>query len=302
MSAPSGRPTVLLVGGARGLVGRAVLAELARDHAIVSVHPHRAPNEEAAGVRWIRRDAREVRDWSEILEGIDEVVNLAWYRSGGRRRFRPLADALVALVREAEKAGVKRLLHVSVPAAPPTMEAALPYLTEKRRVDRAIEASSLDWAIVRPTMVFGPRDRLLTVMLRIMHRYRRFPMFGDGGYHLSPIASHDLARVVRRELAAGRRAVVEAGGPRRWRYRDLTDVMFARLGLEPRYTRLSAANSVRLARLMETVGLRTLYAYEVTWLLSDMLGLAPYAGLDPPLAPVEPFLEEEAGRLQGHLP
>jgi uncharacterized protein YbjT (DUF2867 family) len=131
-----------------------------------------------------------------------------------------------------------------------------------------------------------------------MARYHRFPQFGDGEYHLSPVSTRDVARVLRIEGDRGGRRTVEVGGPRRWRYRDLTDRMFGALGLPPRYFRLSPANSVRLARLLETLGSSLLYAYEAEWLLSDMLGLPPYEGLGRPLETIEPFLDAEADRLR----
>jgi uncharacterized protein YbjT (DUF2867 family) len=172
-------------------------------------------------------------------------------------------------------------------------------MSEKRRVDRAIEASGLSYVIVRPTMLFAPRDKLVTVMLRTMQRYRRFPMFGDGSYHISPIAAPDLARIVRRESARSERVNLPVGGPQRWKYPDLTDAMFQALGLRPRYFTLSPRGAVRLTRLLEIFGSTLLYVYEVEWLLSDMLGLPAYEGLDPPLRPIEPFLAEEAARLKG---
>jgi len=191
---------------------------------------------------------------------------------------------------------------VSVPDAPASLERDLPYLAEKRRVDRALEASRLDYVIVRPTMLFGPRDVLLTVMLRTIRRYHRFPMFGDGEYHLSPISVADLASVLRVEAERGGRRNVLVGGPQRWRYRDLTDTLFRVAHRPPRYLRLGPSNSVRLARLLEALGSSLLYAYEVEWLLSDMLGLPPYTGLDRSLRRVEPFLEEEELRARGIPP
>ncbi len=294
IAVPERRPKLLVVGGCGGLVGRALLAEFRSDHDLVALHRHAGGAPAAPGLREVAADASELEDWRPYLAGIDTVVNVAWYRQAPRRRFVRLADGLVRLVRDAERSGVRRFVQLSVPAAPEALERELPYLAEKRRVDRALEASSLAFAILRPTMLFGPRDRLLTVMLRTIRRYHRFPMFGDGEYHLSPIAVADLAAVVRREGARGARSVVPVGGPTRWRYRDLTDLLFRVAGRSPRYVHLGPSASVRLARLLETLGSSLLYAYEVEWLLSDLLGLAPYAGLDRPLARVEPFLEREA--------
>jgi NADH dehydrogenase len=303
MSAESGSPPVwLVVGGCTGLVGRAVLAEFAHDRRIRSVHRRPTEAEAAAGIDARPADAAEVADWRPYLEGVDTVLNLAWYRQARRARFRRLADGLVRLVKDTEAAGVRRFVHVSVPDAPRRLESDLPYLAEKRRVDRAVEASGLDYAIVRPTMLFGPRDVLLSVMLRTIRRYHVFPMFGDGEYHLSPVSVADLASILRLEAERGGRRNVVVGGPRRWRYRDLTDTLFRVAGLRPRYLSLGPANSVRLARLLETLGSSLLYAYEVEWLLADMLGLPAYVGLGRPLRTIEPFLGEEVLRARRTLP
>jgi hypothetical protein len=74
------------------------------------------------------------------------------------------------------------------------------------------------------------------------------------------------------------------------------------LGLPPKYFHLTPRGSVRLARLLELFGSSLLYVYEVKWLLSDMLGLPAYEGLEGPLRSVEPFLAEEAARLTGTHP
>ncbi|MGI0129172.1 MAG: SDR family oxidoreductase [Thermoplasmata archaeon] len=296
MTEPDGRPRLLLVGGGGGLAGRAVLAEFRRDWTIRSLHRHPVAAEEGPGIEWWSGDASSVRNWTPVLAEVDLVINLAWYRHGPPRVFRPLAEGLVRLIRASEEAGVSRWLQVSVPDAPSSMEAELPYLTNKRAVDRALSQSSLSYAIVRPTMLFGPRDKLLTVMLRTIARYHRFPMFGDGEYHVSPIAATDLGRILRREATRRERGTVDAGGPTRWRYRDLTDRLFTALGRPPRYLRFSPRGALRLARLLEALGSTLLYAYEVEWLLSDRLGLPAYVGLSEPLTPVGPFLNAEAQR------
>jgi len=303
MSAPGPRgPRLLVVGGCGGLVGRAVLEEFGGDRAIRSYHRTAVARESASGVEWVPGDVAATTDWASVVADVDTVVNLAWYRQARASRFRRLAAGLTALVRASEAAGVRRFVHISVPAAPPALETGLPYLAEKRAVDRALAESRLEYAILRPTMLFGAPDRLATVMLRTMARYHRFPMFGDGAYHVAPFAVGDLARAIRLEGERGGRRTIDLGGPRRYRYRELTDRMFASLGRPPRYVRLSPRGAVRLAALLEGLGSSLLYAYEVEWLLSDRLGLPAYEGLDRPLASIEPFLDREAARLSGRAP
>jgi uncharacterized protein YbjT (DUF2867 family) len=280
-------------------VGRAVVAEFGPSWTIRSVHRHVAPEETGRDVEWVRADVANIADWAGLLRDVDLVLNVAWYRFGPERRFAPLAEGLLRLVEAAKEADVARFLHLSVPPATTSIESSLPYMTYKRKLDRAIERSGLCYGIVRPTMLFGPRDKLVTVMMRTMARYHLFPMFGDGAYHISPIAVADLARILQRESRTEECHTITAGGPTRWEYRALTDEMFRRLGLRPRYVRFSPQGAVRLARFLETLGSSLLYVYEVEWLLADLLGLPPYGGLDTPLEPIEPFLSAEARRLRG---
>jgi uncharacterized protein YbjT (DUF2867 family) len=293
IAAPTTRPRLLLVGGAGGLVGRAVLPELLPYFRIRSVHRHRAANE-GPEVEWVSADVRSVTNWEPLLDDVQVVLNLAWYRWESEAAFRTLHDGLRRLLEAALRARVDRFLQVSVPPAPTSIETGLPYLVYKRRFDAALVESGLSYRIVRPTMLFGPGDVLLGVMFRLMRRYPLFPMFGDGSYHVSPIAVTDLARVLRREALGADQGLLDLGGPERMAYRELTDQMFRSLGKRPRYWRWSRATALRISGLMVAFGSTVLYPYEVEWLMSDMLGLAAYTGLDTPLQTVEPYLQELA--------
>ena len=290
-------PRVLIVGGTGGLVGRALRAELAADHRLVSLHRRPLAEEAPARIRWIPGDVRTLPDPAALLQEIEAIVNVVWYRTGPARLFQATSAGLSRLLSAARAAGVGRFVQISVPPAPPHLEATFPYLVYKREFDRELQESGISYRILRPTMLYGRGDVLLSVMLRTMHRYRFFPMFGQGEYHVSPLAAADLARVVRAELASTDRGTLDLGGPVRYVYRELTGAMFRALGMRPRYWRLSARGSVRLARTLERLGSSLLYAYEVEWLLSDLLGIAPYSGLGRPLERVEPYIQAEAARL-----
>ncbi|MCI4327759.1 MAG: NAD(P)H-binding protein [Thermoplasmata archaeon] len=290
--------TVLLVGGGGGLLGRALLEEFSPTWTIRSVHRSPVARESTLGVRWIAADLAGIRDWGPHLDGVDAVVNVAWYRWGSDPRFRLLFEGLHRLL-EASRAARVPFVQVSVPPAPAQLETGIPYLTYKRRFDGAVRASGLPYAIVRPTLMFGPGDVLLGVMLRTIQRYPFFPMFGDGEYRISPVAASDVARLVVDLAAAPPSATLDVGGLASYRYRDVTDRLFELVGKRPRYWHLSPSGGVRLARLLQSLGSTRLYAYEVEWLLSDTLALPPSDRMRGPMRPVEPYLREEAERLLG---
>jgi uncharacterized protein YbjT (DUF2867 family) len=288
-SAP--RPRLLLIGGGGGLVGRAVLPAFLPHFRIRSVHRHPAPNEGPA-VEWVCSDVNSVNDWAPLLDDVQVILNLAWYRWESEANFRALHDGLRRMLEAAVRAGTPRVLQVSVPLAPARLEKTLPYLVYKRRFDAGLARSGLSHRIVRPTMLFGPGDVLVSVMLRLMRRYPLFPMFGDGSYHVSPIAVSDLAAVLLQQVGSSEMGTVDLGGPERMTYRELTDRMFEALRIGPRYWRLSASAARRLTRLMVAFGSTTLYPYEIEWLMSDLLGLPAYSGLGRPLQRLGPYLAE----------
>ncbi|MCI4363459.1 MAG: NAD-dependent epimerase/dehydratase family protein [Thermoplasmata archaeon] len=296
MSSPP-RPTLLLVGGGGGLVGRAVVEEFSGRYRILSVHRHHVPNEVGGKVEWFPADLGARVDWTSLVQGTRVILTLAWYRWESEDRFRVLRDGLLRLVDAARQADVPRMLHVSVPPAPVELEERLPYLRYKREVDQAIRDCGLSYRTLRPSMLYGHGDRLLGVLLRLIHRYGRLPMFGDGSYHVSPLAARDLAAALRLEAEGSGVGTVDAGGPVRYRYRDLTDLLFGALDRRPKYFPLRPKDSERLASLLSTLGSSLLYAYEVRWLVSDLLGLPPYEGLDRPLTQVDTYVRREAARI-----
>ncbi|MCI4318985.1 MAG: NAD(P)H-binding protein [Thermoplasmata archaeon] len=285
-----GRPRVLLVGGGGGFVGRQLLPLLLREFDVRSIHRHPVASEAVPGVEWVEGDVARLRDWTPVLRDVQVVVNLAWYRWARPRRFEELYGGLRGLLTAAIDAKVHRFLQLSVPAAPLRMERELPYLRWKRRFDQELTDSGLSYAIVRPTLLFGPGDVLLSVMLRMVRRYPFFPMFGDGSFRVNPLAVADLARQIRKLAGSSTVGQFDLGGPETFRYRQLTDLLFRVAGRRPRYWTMNARNGIRLAGLLQSFGSNLLYAYEVEWLMSDLLVQPVAEGIGGPLERVEPYL------------
>ena len=139
------------------------------------------------------------------------------------RRFRPLAEGLIRLVEACDRAGGLRFVHISVPTATEGIETRLPYMVRKREVDAAVSRSQLAYSIIRPTMLFGPgrqaphrddADRPSMAPAANLRR-RSLPLEPD---------RRDRSRAHRTSGSRlRRRAIVEAGGPKVWEYRDLCD-------------------------------------------------------------------------------
>ena len=169
-------PGQAVVTGAFSYIGSAVAGELVRRGWQVKTltrrrRPEGAEHIQVAPLTFDR--AHLVRE----LAGADLFVNTYWIRlpHGGQTFDSAVANSRL-LVDAAVEAGVGRFVHVSVSNA--SLDSDLGYYAGKARTDEAVRASGLSHAIVRPTLVVGPRDVLTS---NIAWCLRRFPLFGMPG-------------------------------------------------------------------------------------------------------------------------
>ena len=165
----------VLVTGASGFVGRAVVAALALDgdevHAAVRHAPTPPFPPEVAVV--LHGDLAEPVDWAPRLAGIDAVVHLAGIAHAGpgiaeERYDRINHGATAALADAARAAGVARFVFVSSiraqtgPAADRIVtetdapRPTDPYGRSKLAAERAVAGSGVPFTILRPVLVYGP--------------------------------------------------------------------------------------------------------------------------------------------------
>ena len=96
-----------------------------------------------------------------------------------------------ALVDAAEAAGVARMVFVSSLAArEPGLSA---YGKSKRHAEEAVQTSTLDWTVVRPPAIYGPRDREILELFKAA-RWGVVPMPPAG--RASIVHVDDLARLL----------------------------------------------------------------------------------------------------------
>lgn len=206
----------VLVTGATGFVG-GHLAEALRRRGDEVTALARSASKAAAlaplGVRVVPGDLHDRAALQRAAEGQDVVYHVA-----GVVAARSEADFMVAnrdgtrnLVEALGQMGTGRLVLVSSMAAVgPTIkgrplrgdEAPRPvtaYGRSKLAAEQAVTASALPWTIVRPPMVYGPRDQEVLKVFRLV-RFGVAPVLGDGSQELSAVHGGDLAEGL---IAAG---------------------------------------------------------------------------------------------------
>lgn len=211
----------LAVTGGTGFVGQAVIDEACRRGLPLRVLARReqAPCE---GVVWVRGDLADRGALAALVAGADAILHIAGVINTPDPMGFHLGNVTgtETLVEAARAAGVQRLVFVSSLAArEPHLSA---YGKSKRHAEDVIEASGLDWTIVRPPAIYGPRDREILDMFRAA-TWGVVPMPPPG--RTSIVHVEDLARLLlalsEAGSVSGRILEPDDGRERGWSHREL---------------------------------------------------------------------------------
>jgi|ERR1022692_814173 NADH dehydrogenase len=146
------------------------------------------------------------------MDGASVLINTYWVRfPRGKATFEKAVQNTIIMLRAAEKAGVKRIVHVSI--ANPSPNSPLGYYKGKAALEEAIRASRLSYSILRPTVIFGREDTLINNIAWFVRHFPFFGMPGDGEYKLQPIHVGDLADLIVSAAESDANYILDAVGP-----------------------------------------------------------------------------------------
>ena len=158
----SGTHKTIAVTGATGFVGRHIVAALASaGHQVRALirDPAKAEKtlDRADGITLVRGDVLDARCLADLVTGADAVIHAV----GIRREVRPKVTfdrmhttATARVVDAARHAGVRRIVHMS--ALGTRANAPTAYYRTKFESETIVRRSTLDWTILRPSIIHGP--------------------------------------------------------------------------------------------------------------------------------------------------
>lgn len=187
----------IAITGATGFVGSHVLEQaLATGRPVQALKRHMQMSDyltDKPSPVWVEGTLQDREALDRLCEGADAVIHIAGAVNVPTREAFAAANiaGTQAIVDAATAAGVSRFVHVSSLAA---REPALSnYGWSKAGAEDVVRASSLDWTIVRPPGVYGPRDQDVLEMFRMAKRgVMPLPPRGRGSW----IHVADLARLL----------------------------------------------------------------------------------------------------------
>jgi NADH dehydrogenase len=158
---------------------------------------------------------------TRALEGVDTLYNTYWVRfDHGSASFDGAIANSRALFSAAQRAGVRRIVHLSI--ANPSVDSQLAYYRGKALVEQALTEAGVPSAIVRPTWIFGGEPEILANNIAwIMRRMPIFPIPGDGSYSVQPIHIDDLVEICIDAGNADGDLIADAAGPETIPFKEL---------------------------------------------------------------------------------
>ena len=207
----------ILVTGGTGVIGTGVVPELlSRGHQVRLLSRH--ADDDAGRWKGVEPTSGDVSDITSLRGSCgqcDAIVHVAGIAAeqppevtfekvnvGGTRN----------IIEEAEKAGVRRFIYISSLGAD---KGSTDYHKSKRESEEIVRASGLDWTIIRPGLVYGPGDEVISNVLKMIRAMPAVPVVDFGRQPFQPIWFEDLSKAVAVIVERGdlNGQVVEIAGP-----------------------------------------------------------------------------------------
>ena len=225
--------TVAVIGGS-GFLGRATVEQLARAGKRVIVlcrNAERAkylkPMGDVGQITIIAGNAMDAQTLDHVIASADAVVNLVGILAeGGGQRFDTLQGELPGLIAAAAtRHGLEALVHVSAIGA--DADSASRYARSKAAGEAAVKKAYPASVVLRPSVIFGPRDDFFNRFASMAMIAPALPLPGGGGMKMQPVYVDDVARAIVVALGiAGSQfspvgKIYELGGPDIYSFKEL---------------------------------------------------------------------------------
>lgn len=103
------------------------------------------------------------------------------------------------------------------------------------------ENQGVDWAIIRPTVIYGMgKDKNVAEIIRLIRRWHFFPILGEGCGLRQPVHVEDVAKICKSLLVTkvNQNRAYNISGAETLSYREMVQRIFAALEMKPRIIHL----------------------------------------------------------------
>ncbi|MDC8774165.1 complex I NDUFA9 subunit family protein [Roseateles albus] len=196
-------PNILILGGS-GFIGRSLCEQLTRAYggrARITVPTRRLAHAQAVqglpGLTVLQADVHKPGQLEGLLPGHDVVINLIAILQGSEAQFeRAHVDLPRRLAEACAASGVRRLIHVSaLGLRDDGRPAPSRYLCSKAAGEAVLKGAELELTLLRPSVVFGARDRFVNLFAKLQSVFPVLPLAG-AAVKFQPVWVEDVAGAI----------------------------------------------------------------------------------------------------------
>ena len=288
MNSGSPRPErIVTVFGGTGFLGRRIVTRLLENGFTVraaSRHPQRVAalfSSDARAPVAVRADILDPASVALAVAGSHTVVNaVSLYVERGNLTFERVHVKAAADLATASRDGkVGQFIQISGIGSDPRSESR--YIRARGQGEHAV-MSTFPTVIIRPSVMIGPDDAFLTVLVRLIRLLPVYPLFGDGGTRLQPVYVGDVAEAISYLIDGndpGGSSLFEFGGPHVYTYEELLREIAGELDIRMRVVPMSFAVWNILARAAEFFPGAPLTRNQIDLMRHDNVAAADLPGL-----------------------
>jgi uncharacterized protein YbjT (DUF2867 family) len=238
MTQSSNAYKLVTIFGGSGFIGRHVVRALARRDYRIRVAVRRPdlagflqPLGRVGQIHAVQANVRYPDSVAAAVRDSDIVINLVGIlNQSGRQRFKTVHLAGTEAIARAVAQEGARFIHVS--ALPANQKSWSGYARTKGRADKAALAAVPSAVVFRPSIVFGPEDKVFNRFAALARMLPALPLVGGGKTKFQPVFVGDVAEAIAAAVDGKVKtgAIYELGGPEIFSFKQLMQFILATTG------------------------------------------------------------------------
>ncbi len=202
---------VLLVGGS-GFIGKHVREKLLELGYKVRILSRKLQPSQNTSLEYVQGNLLDKDSLVKALDGVSIIIQAAQFPGhpverpwlGPEYTYEGLdaqgTENLATAIKETlSKNNFKQWIYISGAGA--NLEGDYPWLRAKRRAEKAVQESSLQYTILRPSWIYGKGDQSMSKFVLFAKYLPVFPVIGDGTAPVNPVWVEDVAQIIVNSLS-----------------------------------------------------------------------------------------------------
>jgi NADH dehydrogenase len=222
--------------GGSGFLGRAIVNSLVTEGITVRVAVRSPgnvnipkPSGPVGEIETIYADVRDETSVALAMEECNAVINaVGLYVECGTETFEAVHElGALNVAHQCATQDISRLIHISGIGA--DLNSVSSYIRARAKGELLASDVFAKTTILRPSVLFGPGDKFLNTLAKLIRASPVLPLFGEGRTMLQAVYVGDVAQAALRalQMPASQGKTYELGGPRSYTYRELIELVLA---------------------------------------------------------------------------